>query len=216
MKKLSHSFILWLLFIATLSLLSYSPPKRIPFCGFSIKNGFFYDNYAREYITKEASLGDKSGIPDIVDKIEKTLNFNVEIAVYLAKNENNCWATTGQGGKRLLVTDVDFLDEVNTVSGTKWAAISVIAHEVGHHIAGFGRHPNQLDDELDADYWSGYTLEKLGASKNASTKCIMQFGTEEDTQSHPNKYSRANIIKKGWDDALNNTIDYSKCENCKP
>ena len=189
---------------------------RIPFCGFSIKKGFYYDHYHSEYITKQASLGDNSGIPDVVDKIEKTLNFKVAISVYLAKDENNCFATVGQGGIRMLVTDVDFLQEVNDESGTKWGAISVIAHEVGHHIAGFNHHPNQPDNELDADYWSGYTLQKLGASVNASTKAIMRFGTEQDTETHPNKYSRASIIKKGWEDAANGTIDYSRCKDCKP
>jgi hypothetical protein len=166
-----------------------SKNKRIPFCGFDGKS---------------------------LEEIKKTLGFEVEIAVYIAKDENNCFATIGTGGKKVLIADLNFLDDVNKRVGTQWAAISILAHEVGHHIESFGRHESSLDDELDADYWSGYILMKLGASRDASIKCIMRYGTEHDTNSHPNRYTRASTIGEGWDDAYNGTIDYSKCENCEP
>ena len=188
--------------------------KRIPFCGFG-KNGY-YGYQKASYITKIAKIGDGSGLPEVVETIEGKLGFKVAISVYLAKAEDNCWATTAEGGKRLLIADEDFLQTVNSMSGTKWAAISVIAHEIGHHIAGFGWHDSQLDDELDADYWSGYILNKLGSSKNAATKCIMKFGTEENTSDHPNKYSRSHIIEVGWDDAANGTVNYDHCQSCRP
>ena len=185
------------------------------FCGFNLKKGFYNIGQTREYITKEARLGDDSGIPDVIQEIQTTLNFNIPIKVFIAKEEDNCFASTGNNGVRMIIADQLFLNRVNKASGTKWAAISIIAHEIGHHIAGFTKNASQLDSELDADYWSGYILRKLGASKEASVKCILHFGTEYDTNSHPNKYSRAATIKQGWDDAVKGSYDHSRCESCE-
>jgi len=188
--------------------------SRIPFCGFSIKHGYYYQDKPLEYITKEARIGDNTGIPEVVQEIENKLGFDVPITVYIASEEDNCFATIASGGKRVLIADQLFLNHLNTGAGTKWAAISVIAHEIGHHIAGFNRHPSQLDSELDADYWSGYALQKLGASEAASIKCIMRYGTDQDSDSHPNRFKRAETIKLGYRDAQNGTYDTKRCESC--
>jgi hypothetical protein len=194
--------------------LPHPQQKRRPFCGFSLRNGYYYQAEEQQYITREAKKGDKSGIPDVVEKIEAKIGIDVPIAVYIAKDENNCFATILEGGKRVLIADQLFLVEVNKGAGTQWAAISIVAHEIGHHIAGFSRRATQGESELDADYWSGYALYKLGASENASVKAIMVYGTEKDTDSHPNKYSRSQAIKKGWDDAKRGDYDKDRCESC--
>jgi len=190
--------------------------ERIAFCGFSLDKGYYYDNVERSYITKEAKSGDKSGIPDAVQEILKSLKLeNLSISVYLAKEENNCYATILKDGKRVIIADHLFLNAVDRSSGTRWAAISILAHEIGHHIAGFTRRPSQLESELDADYWSGYALQRLGASKEASVKCIMTFGTEKDTDTHPNKYLRAKTIQQGWEDGITGQYDDDRCGICK-
>lgn len=190
--------------------------NRRPFCGFSLKGngGYYYQKDAHEYITREAGSGDKSGIPDVVEEIKKQIGVKVTITVYISEKEDNCFATIAAGGKRVIIADQLFLNRVNKVSGTEWAAISIIAHEIGHHVAGFSRRPSQIESELDADYWSGYVLQKLGASMEASIKCIMRFGTDYDTDSHPNKYSRSATIKKGWEDAQSGNYDPDRCESC--
>jgi hypothetical protein len=117
------------------------------------------------------------------------------------------------GGKKLLIVDVDFLDRLNSRAGTKWAAIQVIAHEVGHHIAGFSQ--SSHENELNADYWSGYILNRLGAAKDASTKAILTVGTDQDTPSHPNKHRRASTIAIGWDNGAAGSVDYEYCDGCE-
>lgn len=184
------------------------------FCGFKLSKGYYTKGQPQEYITRQAHVGDESGIADVVQEIQRTLKFDVPIIVYIAKDEDNCFASIGENGVRLIVADHLFLNQVNKISGTQWAAISIIAHEIGHHIAGFSRRASQLDSELDADYWSGYVLQKLGASQDAAIKCIMRFGTEYDTSSHPNKHSRASTIKQGWIDASNGHYDDDRCESC--
>jgi hypothetical protein len=218
MKNSSFKPIALLLFII-LPFLTFSQDVKInvsgnSFCGFSIESGYYNLNDPQEYITREAKLGDESGIPDVINEIKTTIGISVPIYVYIAKEENNCFATIAEGGKRVIIADHLFLNNVNKQSGTEWAAISILAHEIGHHIAGFNRRSSQLESELDADYWSGYALQKLGASKDASVKCIMRFGTEHDTNTHPSRYSRSKTIKLGWDDALNGSYDPDRCESC--
>lgn len=186
------------------------------FCGFSIVNGYYVKNNNKEYITKKAQAGDNSGLVEVVTAIISKLGFDVPINVYIAAGEDNCFATIGEGGERLIIADQLFLNVVNNKSGTQWAAISIIAHEIGHHIAGFSKTVSQSSaSELDADYWSGYVLKKLGASKEASAKCIMFFGTESDTASHPNKHKRISAIQQGWDDASKGFYNKDRCKNCQ-
>jgi hypothetical protein len=214
MKNISRLSALLILLIAGFISVSPTEKKRRPFCGFSLKDGYYYEEKEQQYITREATSGDKSGIPDVVSEIEKKLEMEVPITVYISKNEENCFATIAAGGKRILIADHLFLSKVNKAAGTDWAAISIIAHEIGHHIAGFSRRPTQSESELDADYWSGYALQKLGAGREASIKCIMRYGTEWNTDTHPNKYSRASTIKQGWDDSANGSFDVNRCESC--
>src|SRR5207302_1886548 len=92
----------------------------------------------------------------------------------IAEQEDNAFATIASG-RKVLVVDVDFLDQLNRVSRTQWAAIQVIAHEIGHHIAGFL--PNPHLSELSADYWSGQALQRLGSSETAARKCHVTAAT---------------------------------------
>ena len=141
-------------------------------------------------------------------KLSVTAKFNI----YIAENEDNAFATVADGQK-ILVVDVGFLEKLNRLSGTEWGAIQVIAHEIGHHIAGFiaDRHRS----ELNADYWSGQSLQRLGSDRRAATRAIMAVGTENDTPTHPNKHRRAAVIEQGWQDASEGLIDYSFCTACR-
>jgi len=186
------------------------------FCGFSIQNGFYTKNNANEYIAKKAYSGDNSGLVEVVTEIMAQSGFDVPISVYLVAGEANCFATIVGDGERVIIADQLFLNDVNKQVKTEWGAISIIAHELGHHIAGFAKSASQTpDSELDADYWSGYLLQKLGADKEASTKCIMSFGTEDDSTSHPNKYRRKSAIQEGWDDASKGLYNEDRCKNCQ-
>jgi hypothetical protein len=184
------------------------------FCGFNLKNKFYYQGEAKSYTVRQAGTGDESGIYDVVEEIKKSIRINTPFDVFITADEDNAFATIGENGKRIILADHMFLVRINKDSGTQWGAISILAHEIGHHIAGFSRYSTKLESELDADYWSGYALQKLGASKNASTKAIMKYGTETDTDSHPNKYSRASAIEKGWEDAKKGFFDTDRCEGC--
>jgi hypothetical protein len=147
-----------------------------------------------------------------VERIKGALSIQASIDVLIAEQEDNAFATVAEG-RKILVVDVGFLEKVNQKAGTQWSAIQVLAHEVGHHIAGFS--DDRHRSELNADYWSGQTLQRLGSAKSAATSAILTVGTEFDTPSHPNKHRRAASIERGWEDAAQGTVDYSFCIDCR-
>ena len=109
-----------------------------PICSFSMRDGWS-DAANWQYVDRKASSDDDaSGIPQVVRRIEQVLSFNVPLDVYIAKQEDNAFAAVSNG-RRVLVVDVGFLQKVNRTSRTQWAAIQIVAHEVGHHISGFSR-----------------------------------------------------------------------------
>lgn len=178
-----------------------------PFCRFSLIDGWT-DTGPSEYITRQARADDRSGIPQLAQRINEVLKISVRFDIFIAEQEDNAFAAVANG-RKILVVDVDFLEKLNRMSRTQWAAIQVVAHEVGHHIAGFSQDRHWA--ELGADYWSGQVLQRLGAARQAATAAILAVGTESDTPSHPNKRRRAQSIERGWNDAQRNYIDRSFC-----
>ena len=182
-----------------------------PFCRFSVRHGWG-DDGPSEYVTHRAKPDDISGVPQVVARIKKALSFQANFDILIAQNEDNAFATVANG-RKILVVDVGFLQKLNRIAQTEWAAIQVIAHELGHHIAGFSNDRHR--SELNADYWSGQSLQRLNASRDAATRAILTAGTDFDTPTHPNKHRRATTIARGWDDAAQDRIDYSFCDNCR-
>ena len=87
------------------------------FCGFDLERGF-NRSYKREYITEEAGRGHSSGIPDVINEIKRVSGFNVPIRVFIARDEDNCFATIAEDGTRVIIADHQFLNRVNTNSDT--------------------------------------------------------------------------------------------------
>ena len=83
---------------------------------------------------------------------------------------------------------------------TDWSAISIMAHEIGHHLQGHtidGR-GGQPIKEIEADKFSGFVLHQLGASLEESVVAVKALGDEYATSTHPAKPARIDAIRKGW------------------
>lgn len=134
-----------------------------------------------------------SGIP---------LNFEIYEA-----NIQNAIATIIDN-QRYILYDKKLLDLVNENTNSYWSSISILAHEIGHHLSGHTL--SQLADnhkvELEADKFSGFVLYKMGATKDQAIKAINNIGSVEDSESHPSKFRRIEAISNGWDDAYE--LDY--------
>ena len=208
-RRIAWSTLLGVVFLA-LGQASGAPPAVLPFCRFSLVDGWTANPV--EYIARKAGPKDRSGVPQVVEEIKRALKARASLDVYIAKDENNAFATVAKG-RKILVVDVGFLEKLNQMTGTEWSAIQVIAHEVGHHIAGFSEDRHR--SELSADYWSGQILQRLGANKSAATSAILTVGTPMDTPTHPNKQRRRLAIEKGWEDSAAGETDYSFCLDCR-
>ena len=106
--------------------------------------------------------------------------------------------------EKVIIYNPYFMTQLEITTGSKWAAISVMAHELGHHIAHHitpenwdraMQHP--WDKELEADYHSGVALAKLGAKPEELAKAQRQMFTMWGNPSHPDTISRIEQINKG-------------------
>lgn len=106
--------------------------------------------------------------------------------------------------QRVIAFNRDFIGNVQRATGgNAWAPISIMAHEIGHHLSGHtitgsGSRP---EVELEADKFSGFVLQKMGASRADATQAILTFGTDHEMPTHPAKDRRAVAISQGWAEA---------------
>lgn len=106
-------------------------------------------------------------------------------------------------GQRIILFDPHFMARVANVAHTDWGAVSILAHEVGHHLAGHTIRPStsQWKDELEADEFSGFVLARLGANLADATSAAAGILAEASTPSHPARKDRLAAITYGWQNA---------------
>lgn len=138
----------------------------------------------------------------VVERILQPLGLTRNFLVVECPNTENCFATVVDG-KRFIIYDGKFMKQVESLTKTDWSAISIVAHEIGHHlqghtIDGMGSRPGK---ELEADRFSGFVLHQLGASLDESLIAIRTLSSEESTDSHPGLGVRVEAISQGWNEA---------------
>jgi hypothetical protein len=117
---------------------------------------------------------------------------------------NNAYATIIQN-MRYIVYDNDFLENLDAYAATKWASISVLAHEMGHHyynhmVTGRG---STVPVEIEADGFSGYVMNKIGATLEQSIAAMQAIASDKASATHPAKKDRLAAITRGWNAARN-------------
>ena len=133
-------------------------------------------------------------IQNILNAVGRSANFEIRQA-----NIDNA-AAVAYGGKRYVLYNPNFINELDRRTGTEWASISVLAHEVGHHLLGHtvtGQSSNPAI-ELEADEFSGYALRRMGASLEDAEATMKLIASENASATHPGKASRLSAIEKGW------------------
>lgn len=83
--------------------------------------------------------------------------------------------------------------------------LSIFAHELGHHFYGHTDNLNPIikhpwDKEVEADYYSGYVLAKLGAKASDLEQSQRLMFSMWPSATHPDSYRRISSIVKGWKD----------------
>ncbi len=136
-------------------------------------------------------------VDSILDYTGLTRNFQIAAA-----NVDNAAAIT-EGAVRYILYNEDFMLRMKDTTRTDWAAYSIMAHEIGHHLQGhtldgLGSRPEK---ELEADNYSGYVLGRMGASLTDAQKVMSLISSESGSQTHPAKSARLAAITNGWNKA---------------
>jgi hypothetical protein len=106
--------------------------------------------------------------------------------------------------QRVIAFNRDFLDEVRAATnGNPWAPVSIMAHEIGHHLSGhtITGTGSQPPIELEADKFSGFVLQRMGASLADAKSAMQSLGADHVTATHPARNDRLAAIQDGWMEA---------------
>lgn len=104
---------------------------------------------------------------------------------------------------RYIVYNQAFIERVKETTRTDWAAISILAHEIGHHLAGhtLRKDGSRPKSELEADRFSGHVLYKMGSAMEDAKAAMITVASETGSATHPPKSARIAAIESGWFDA---------------
>ena len=166
--------------------------QKITGCGFKVPpRSQLKTNFASVYEAK-----------DILNNMLDSINWKENFSVREQNGIRNAYATIIRNA-RWIIYDNDFLEDIDAYSATKWASISVLAHEMGHHyynhvISGQGSTPPK---EIEADAFSGYVMERLGATLNESLAAMNAIASDQASATHPGKRDRLAAITRGWNTA---------------
>ncbi|MEP6711491.1 MAG: hypothetical protein ABJA37_03695 [Ferruginibacter sp.] len=183
-----------LLLTIFLLIINFAQAQKITGCGYKVPPRSLTTKFQSVYEAKEV-------VNNMLDKIQWKENFNL-------KEQNgiqNAYATISRG-QRFIVYDNNFLEDVDEYAKTKWASVSIMAHEMGHHyynhvVSGQG---SNVASEIEADAFSGYMLQKEGATLMQALAAMKAIGSDKQTQTHPAKNDRLNAITRGYNAAKAN------------
>jgi len=180
-----------LMIVVTFSIPVYS--QQVNSCGYKIppRTSSLRSNFQSVY---EAS----SIVKSILDSVKWRENFQLQEQ----NGINNAYATVIRN-VRWIVYDNIFLESVDSYAGTKWASISILAHEMGHHYYNHvvSSKGSTIPTEIEADAFSGYALYKFGATLEQSIAAMQAIASEKSSSTHPAKKDRLNAITSGWQKA---------------
>jgi hypothetical protein len=114
--------------------------------------------------------------------------------------------------QRYILYNPEFIRQVNNATQDKWAAIFILAHEIGHHLNGhttLGVN-SRPEIELEADKFAGFALRRMGATLAQAQLAMHFIANNEASKTHPARMDRLAAIAKGWNkaDAQSRGISY--------
>lgn len=134
-----------------------------------------------------------TGIPGVADRIQ----------VRASAETANAEAQIGEDGQRYIFYNSTFMRELGAKTQKYWALVFVIAHEVGHHIAGhldFAGQNHRV--ELEADRYAGFILGRMGATHDEAIAAVGAIGAGTGSSTHPPRDQRVQIVSLGWNDGV--------------
>ena len=174
--------------------------ERVTPCGYIIPPRSLKNQFQSVYEAKQI-------VNTMLDTIRWKENFNL-------REQNgiqNAYATI-LSGQRYIVYDNNFLEDIDAYAKTKWASMSIMAHEMGHHYYNHvvSAQGSSVPKEIEADAFSGYMMEKMGATLEQALAAMRAIGTDRQTSTHPAKSDRLTAITNGCDAVFLYSEDWIK------
>ena len=133
--------------------------------------------------------------------LEKVMRYTGLEPNFIIKAANVDNASAGLRGQyRVILYNQQFMLDVKNATGSDWSGISILAHEIGHHLQGhtLERTGSRPPIELEADKYSGFILQKMGASLDDAQAAMSLIASESGSATHPGRQARLAAITNGW------------------
>ncbi len=184
--------------LSTFVLLANAQEERVKSFGYN----YYGQKINERAFCSQFSFRSKEVAEKAVDEIVRRSGLKRNFYVMECPNTDNCFAAI-QGQTRLIVYDGSFMKKANDLSKSDWGALSILAHEIGHHLQGHtivegGSDPAK---ELEADEFSGFVMYQMGASLKDAQAAINKLTSDYDGGTHPARPKRLAAIKKGYENA---------------
>lgn len=184
--------------LSTFLLVAHAQEERVQSFGYN----YYGQKINEKAFCSQFSFRSKEVAEKAVDEIVRRSGLKRNFYVMECPNTDNCFAAI-QGQTRLIVYDGSFMKKANDLSKSDWGALSILAHEIGHHLQGHtiiegGSDPTK---ELEADEFSGFVMYQMGASLKEAQAAIYKLTSDYDGGTHPARPKRLAAIKKGYDNA---------------
>jgi hypothetical protein len=168
---------------------SHSQYKYSKEYGDSLSNKNYTVDSKKEALDAVARIVSYTGLTQNFEVVE---NSNIKTAIAYIKKR-----------KRYIAYNPQFMLRVKKRTRSDWGAISVLAHEIGHHLSGHTlvKRNRKPQEELDADRFSGFILYQMGATLDEAKAAINSVDINSDPVRYPPKTERIIAITLGWLDA---------------
>jgi hypothetical protein len=144
---------------------------------------------------------------DAVEEIARLVGLPNDFKVRLTAEVSSASATKDEEGRKYILMNPEFLSELE--KGSNWLMIAVVAHEIGHIMAG---HLEQdtgqeyIRQELEADHFAGVILARLGATLDEAQSFFKRLPPAGIPGLSPDRASRLDAVARGWQSAQRQTL----------
>lgn len=164
-----------------------------------VGKNYFGNKINEQQICDMVAFSSKPDVSRAIENIVRRSGLKQNFYVMECPNTDNCFAAT-RNGERLIVYDPSFMRKIDNVAKTDWAALSILAHEIGHHLQGhtIKAGGSEHEKELEADEFSGFVMYQMGAKLKEAQLAIYSLTTDYATSTHPARSLRLKAIETGY------------------
>jgi len=165
--------------------------------------------------TSSASYSSASDVEGLISSILSKVGTSNRFVVMSCSQVDNCQAILDKEKRPYILFNPNFLQTVRKLNFSSetipddtndWATLTILAHEIGHHLNNHLSNPypgaTSRDMELEADKTAGFLIYLMGGTlANAQLAYNGPSVSETGSYTHPPKSQRLDAIKSGWEDA---------------